>query len=57
MSHSIPHARTTLKAIANDEHHSMVVIDPRVPRPPSPPTSTSRCAPGRDAWLLAAMAP
>ena len=29
-SHSIPHARTTLKAIANDPGRSMVVIDPRV---------------------------
>ena len=28
-SHSIPHARTTLKAIANDPERSMVVIDPR----------------------------
>ena len=28
-SHSIPHARTTLKAIANDPDRSMVVIDPR----------------------------
>ena len=30
MSHGIPHARTTLKAIANDPERSMVVIDPRV---------------------------
>jgi anaerobic selenocysteine-containing dehydrogenase len=29
-SHSIPHARTTLKEIANDERRSLVVIDPRV---------------------------
>ena len=56
MSHGIPHARTTLKAIANDP----APVDgrdrpPASPRPPSWPTSTSRCAPGRDAWLLAAM--
>ena len=30
ISHGIPHARTTLKAIAADPNRSMVVIDPRV---------------------------
>ena len=29
MSHGIPHARTTLKAIADDPDRAMIVIDPR----------------------------
>jgi anaerobic selenocysteine-containing dehydrogenase len=55
MSHSIPHARTTLKAIANDEQRSMVVIDPRVTETAELADFHLQVAPGRDAWLLAAM--
>ena len=55
MSHGIPHARTTLKAIANDEDRSMVVIDPRVTETAELADFHLQVAPGRDAWLLAAM--
>lgn len=55
-SHSIPHARTTLKEIARDPGRSMVVLDPRR-------TETAELAdfhlavrPGTDSWCLAAMA-
>jgi anaerobic selenocysteine-containing dehydrogenase len=54
-SHSIPHARTTLKAIANDPERSMVVIDPRVTETAEMADFHLQVAPGRDAWLLAAM--
>jgi anaerobic selenocysteine-containing dehydrogenase len=55
MSHGIPHARTTLKAIANDEARSIVVIDPRVTETAELADFHLQVAPGRDAWLLAAM--
>ena len=55
MSHSIPRARTTLKAIANDENRSMVVIDPRVTETAELADFHLQVAPGRDAWLLSAM--
>ena len=60
-SHSIPHARTTLKQIANDPARALIVIDPRR-------TETADLAeangtgfhlqvrPGRDAWLIGALA-
>jgi anaerobic selenocysteine-containing dehydrogenase len=55
-SHSIPHARTTLKEIARDPARSLVVLDPRR-------TETAELAdfhlalrPGTDAWCLAAIA-
>jgi anaerobic selenocysteine-containing dehydrogenase len=54
-SHSIPHARTTLKAIANDPDRSMVVIDPRRTETAELAEFHLQVAPGRDAWLLAAM--
>jgi len=54
-SHGIPHARTTLKAIANDPQRSMVVIDPRVTETAELADFHLQVAPGRDAWLLAAM--
>ena len=54
-SHSIPHARTTLKEIARDPDRSIVVLDPRR-------TETAELAdyhlavrPGTDAWCLAAL--
>ena len=55
MSHGIPRARTTLKAIANDENRSMVVIDPRVTETAELADFHLQVRPGRDAWLLAAM--
>jgi anaerobic selenocysteine-containing dehydrogenase len=55
-SHSIPHARLTLRNIAKDPARSIIVIDPRR-------TETAELAefhlpvrPGRDAWLVAALA-
>ncbi|HEY8545326.1 MAG TPA: molybdopterin-dependent oxidoreductase [Acidimicrobiales bacterium] len=55
-SHSIPHARTTLKEIGRDPARSMIVLDPRR-------TETAELAdfhlavrPGTDAWCLAALA-
>jgi anaerobic selenocysteine-containing dehydrogenase len=56
ISHSIPHARTTLKAIAADPNRSMVVIDPRVSETAAMADFHLQVRPGRDAWLLAAMA-
>ena len=55
MSHGIPRARTTLKAIANDPERSMVVIDPRVTETAALADFHLQVRPGRDAWLLAAM--
>ena len=55
MSHSIPHTRTTLKAIANDPGRAMVVIDPRVTETAELAEFHLQVAPGRDAWLFAAM--
>lgn len=55
MSHGIPRARTTLKAIANDDARSMVVIDPRVTETAELADFHLQVSPGRDAWLLAAM--
>ncbi len=56
MSHGIPHARTTLKAIANDPDRSMVVIDPRRTETAELADFHLQVRPGRDAWLLGAMA-
>ena len=54
-SHSIPHARVTLKEIAADPERTLIVIDPRR-------TETAELAdlhlavrPGADAWLMAAL--
>ena len=55
MSHGIPRARTTLKAIANDAARSMIVIDPRVTETAALADFHLQVRPGRDAWLLAAM--
>ena len=55
MSHGIPRARTTLKAIANDPERSMVVIDPRVTETAELANFHLQVTPGRDAWLVAAM--
>ena len=56
LSHGIPHARTTLKAIANDPARSMVVIDPRRTETAELADFHLQVRPGRDAWLLAALA-
>ena len=55
ISHGIPHARTTLKAIAADPDRAMIVIDPRVSRdrragrlPLARPTRSRRLAGGGD---------
>ncbi len=56
ISHGIPHARTTLKAIAADPNRSMVVIDPRVTETAAMADFHLQVRPGRDAWLIAAMA-
>ncbi len=54
-SHGIPHARTTLKEIANDPARSMVVIDPRRSETAELADFHLRVKPGTDAWCLAAL--
>ena len=56
ISHGIPHARTTLKAIAADPDRALIVIDPRVTETAAMADFHLRVRPGRDAWLVAAMA-
>jgi anaerobic selenocysteine-containing dehydrogenase len=56
ISHGIPHARTTLKAIATNPDRAMIVIDPRVTETAAMADFHLRVRSGRDAWLLAAMA-
>ena len=55
MSHSIPYPRPTLKAIANDPDRAVMVIDPRLTETAELAEFRLRVAPGRDAWLFAAM--
>jgi anaerobic selenocysteine-containing dehydrogenase len=55
-SHSIPHARTTLKEIARDPGRSLVVIDPRRTETAELADFHLQVRPGTDAWLLTAMA-
>jgi anaerobic selenocysteine-containing dehydrogenase len=55
-SHSIPHARLTLRNIARDPARSMIVIDPRRTETAELADFHLRVRPGRDAWLLAALA-
>ncbi|MEW6474355.1 MAG: molybdopterin-dependent oxidoreductase [Actinomycetota bacterium] len=55
-SHSIPHARTTLKEIARDPGRSLIVIDPRRTETAELADFHLRVQPGTDAWLLAALA-
>ena len=56
ISHGIPHARTTLKAIVADPERALIVIDPRVSETAALADFHLRVRPGRDAWLVAAMA-
>ncbi|HXJ77682.1 MAG TPA: molybdopterin-dependent oxidoreductase, partial [Candidatus Methylomirabilis sp.] len=55
-SHSIPHARLTLRNIAKDPARSIVVIDPRRTETAELAEFHLQVRPGRDAWLLAALA-
>jgi anaerobic selenocysteine-containing dehydrogenase len=55
-SHGMAHARTTLKAIANDPARSMIVIDPRRTETAELADIHLQVRPGRDAWLLGAIA-
>jgi formate dehydrogenase len=55
-SHSIPHARTTLKEIARDPGRALIVIDPRRTETAELADFFLQVRPGTDAWLLAALA-
>jgi len=55
-SHSIPHARLTLRNIARDPARAMIVIDPRRTETAELADFHLQVRPGRDAWLLAALA-
>ncbi len=54
-SHGIPHARRTLKEIANDPDRTMIVIDPRRTETADLADVHLQVKPGRDVYLLAAM--
>jgi anaerobic selenocysteine-containing dehydrogenase len=54
-SHGFPHARTTLKEIANDPTRAIIVIDPRRTETAELADFHLQVKPGRDAWLLAAL--
>ncbi|MCO4746789.1 MAG: molybdopterin-dependent oxidoreductase, partial [Proteobacteria bacterium] len=54
-SHSIPHARVTLKAIAKDPARTMIVIDPRRTKTAAMADIHLQLKPGTDAWLLLAL--
>ncbi len=54
-SHGIPHARTTLKEIANDPARSMVVIDPKRSETAELADFHLQVRPGTDAFCLAAL--
>ncbi len=55
-SHGFPHARTTLKEISRDPARSMIVIDPRRTETAELADFHLQVRPGRDAWLVAALA-
>ncbi|TNE84674.1 MAG: molybdopterin oxidoreductase family protein [Deltaproteobacteria bacterium] len=54
-SHSIPHARVTLKALAKDPARTLIVIDPRRTKTAEMADIHLQLAPGTDAWLLLGM--
>jgi anaerobic selenocysteine-containing dehydrogenase len=54
-SHSIPHARLTLRNIAKDPARAIIVIDPRRTETAELAEFHLQVRPGRDAWLLAAL--
>ena len=53
-SHSLPHARTTLKEIARDPARSLIVVDPRRTETAELADLHLQVRPGTDAWCLAA---
>ena len=55
-SHGIPHARRTLKQIANDPDRSMIVLDPRRTETADLADFHLQVRPGTDVYALAAMA-
>ncbi|MDJ0497243.1 MAG: molybdopterin-dependent oxidoreductase [Acidimicrobiia bacterium] len=54
-SHGIPHARRTLKEIANDPERSMIVLDPRRTETADLADLHLQVKPGTDVYALAAM--
>ena len=54
-SHSIPHARVTLKEIANDPARTLIVVDPRRTETAQLADIHLQLKPGTDAWLLIAI--
>jgi anaerobic selenocysteine-containing dehydrogenase len=54
-THGFPHARTTLKEIANDPARSIIVIDPRRSETADLADIHLQVRPGTDAWCLAAL--
>ena len=55
LSHGIPHARLTLREIANDPKRCLIVIDPRRTETAEIADIHLQVKPGGDAFLLAAM--
>src|SRR5262249_47758911 len=55
-THSIPHAPASPRNIARDPARSMIVIDPRRTETAELADFHLQVRPGRDAWLLAALA-
>ncbi len=55
-SHSIPRARVTLKELSKDPARTLIVIDPRRTETAELADIHLQVKPGRDAWLVAAMA-
>ncbi len=56
MSHGLPHARVTLREIKKDPARAMIVIDPRRTETADMADFHLQVKPGRDAWLVSAMA-
>jgi anaerobic selenocysteine-containing dehydrogenase len=54
-SHSFPRARPVLKQAAADPARSIIVVDPRVSETAAMADHHLQVAPGRDAWLIAAL--
>ena len=54
-SHSIPHARVTLKELAKDPARTLIVVDPRRTETAELADLHLQVRPGGDAWLLSAL--